>query len=219
MPPNAPLNCRQPCPLVSADPDKPVNLIKDELRLSIPAWNFYDTLDLQYKRSIRPALSYSAVHSIHTPKVPVHGFYQLAIKHTGLPDSLRPFTVLVGIVGGSRTAATGSWKGDFLRRVRTSGDFYLAVDTVLPSGCRKPQAGKAYRTGQKLNFRIGDNLSGLDSYDIFIDGKWEYHEFDGKTATLSIPLQKAWSRNHTLDIVVRDAVGNTRNFQTNFKIL
>lgn len=204
-------------------PDKAVNLIKDELRLSMPAWNFYDTLDLQYKRSIRPALTYSAVHSIHTPKVPVHGFYQVAIKHTGLPDSLRPYTVLVGIgLGGSRTAATGSWKGDFFEaRVRTFGDFYLAVDTVLPSVVAvNHKSGKAYRAGQKLNFRIGDNLSGLDSYDVFIDGKWEYHEFDGKSATLSIPLQKSFeSGNHTLDIVVKDAVGNTRNFQTNFKIL
>jgi hypothetical protein len=36
----------------------------------------------------------------------------------------------------------------------------------------------------KMSFRISDNLSGIKSFNGYIDGKWILMEFDTKTASL-----------------------------------
>jgi hypothetical protein len=129
--------------------------------------------------------------------------------------------VNVGI-NNSRNASTGVWKADFFEaKVRSFGDFYLSIDTVAPVvRTLNFKPGARYRAGQRLNFKLSDNLVGLGSYQVFIDGLWEYHYFDGKTATLQIPLQKKLiSGNHLLEIVVKDGVGNTTRYQANFNLL
>ncbi len=201
-------------------PDKGINLLKDELRISMPPWNFYDTIDLQYQKISQAGVLYSAVHQFHDAGTPVHGFYNIAIRANVLPDSLRPKVVMVNVgLNKQKNASTGSWKADFFEsRVRSFGTFYLSVDTTPPtirSLNFKPNA--TYRPGQKFQFRIGDNLIGLASYAVYIDEKWQYHFFDGKTATLMLPLEKnIASGNHTLEIVVKDGVGNTQRYQANF---
>lgn len=204
-------------------PEKPLNIIKEDLRVSMPAWNFYDTLDLIYRRTLKPLVAFSAVHSLHTPEEPIHGFYTLSIKQNGLPDSLRSKTVMVNIgLNNSRNATAGVWRADFFEaKVRSFGDFYLNIDTVAPVvRALNFKAGANYRVGQRLNFKLSDNLVGLASYQVFIDGQWEYHYFDGKTANLQLPLQKKLaSGNHLLEIVVKDGVGNTTRYQANFNLL
>lgn len=212
-----------PQPTERYTPDKPLNIIKEDLRVSMPAWNFYDTLDLIYRRSIKPFVAFSAVHTLHTADEPIHGFYTISIKQNGLPDSLRAKTVMVNVgINNSRNATAGSWKADFFEaKVRSFGDFYLSIDTVAPVvRALNFKPGANYRAGQYLNFKLSDNLVGLASYQVYIDGQWEYHYFDGKTATLQLPLQKKLaSGNHLLEIVVKDGVGNITRYQANFNLL
>jgi hypothetical protein len=204
-------------------PDKPLNIIKEDLRVSMPAWNFYDTLDLVYRKTIKPFVAFSAVHTLHTADEPIHGFYTISIKQNGLPDSLRSKTVLVNVgLNNSRNATAGVWKADFFEaKVRSFGDFYLSIDTVAPVvRALNFKAGASYRAGQRLNFKLSDNLVGLASYQVYIDGQWQYHYFDGKTASLQLPLEKKLvSGNHLLEIVVKDGVGNTTQYQANFNLL
>jgi hypothetical protein len=96
----------------------------------------------------------------------------------------------------------------------------LGIDTVAP--LIRPinfKAGASYRHGQRWHFVISDNLAGLGSYQVYIDGKWQYHFFDGKTASLFIPVEKKLSQgNHQLEIVVKDAVGNSKTYLEKFYI-
>ncbi len=212
-----------PQPTERYTPDKPLNIIREDLRVSMPAWNFYDTLDLAYRRTLKPFMAYSAVHSLHTADEPIHGFYTISIKQSGLPDSLRSKTVMVNVgINNARNASSGVWKADFFEaKVRSFGDFYLSIDTVAPViRSLNFRPGASYRAGQQLNFKLSDNLVGLSSYQVYIDGQWEYHYFDGKTANLQLPLQKKLaSGNHLLEIVVKDGVGNITRYQANFNLL
>jgi len=212
-----------PAPTERYTPDKPLNIIREDLRVSMPAWNFYDTLDLSYRRTLKPVVAFSAVHSLHTAEEPIHGFYTISIKQNGLPDSLRSKTVMVNVgINNTRNATSGVWRADFFEaKVRSFGDFYLSIDTVSPVvRALNFKPGASYRAGQRLNFKLSDNLVGLASYHVYIDGQWEYHYFDGKTASLQLPLQKKLTPgNHLLEIVVKDGVGNTTRYQANFNLL
>lgn len=195
----------------------------DEVQLQMPANNLYDTLNFIYKRSVKPYAMFSSVHSIHDASVPVHAFYDLAIRQTGLIDSLRSKTLLVNInINKGRSAFTGKWDGPWFRaKVRGLGDFYLAIDTIAPTikNVNVRQEG-SYSKGQQIRFVLSDNLAGLQSYDLFLGDTWQKAIFDGKTATLSYTFsQKSPKGNLPLRLVVKDAVGNTTSFQTQINSL
>jgi len=199
-------------------PTRPWSWQNDEVQLSMPAKNLYDTLNFVYRRSIKPYAMFSSVHSLHHPGVPVHASYDLAIKHTGLVDSLRSKTVLVNInINKGRSATTGKWDGPWFRsKVRGLGDFYLAVDTISPSiKVTALRAGGTYGKGQQIRFVLADNLSGLQSYNLYLGDSWQKAEYDGKTATLSYTFtENSPKGNLILRLVVKDAVGNETTYQS-----
>jgi hypothetical protein len=68
-----------------------------------------------------------------------------------------------------------------------------------------------------LEFDFSDNISGTKDYSIFIDGKWEIMELDGKTSTLICPLGKKYAPGeHSIKVVVTDNVNNKKTY--NYKI-
>ena len=195
----------------------------DEVQLQMPANNLYDTLHFVYKRSVKPYAMFSSVHSIHDARTPVHAFFELAIRQTGLVDSLRSKTVMVNInINKGRTAVTGKWDGAWYRaKVRGLGDFYLAIDTIPPTikNINVRLEGN-YSPKSQLRFVIGDNLAGLQSYDLYIGDSWQKTVYDGKTATLSYTFSENSPKgNLPLRLVVKDAVGNISTFQTQINSL
>lgn len=204
-------------------PKQPLQWSNDEVQLQMPANNLYDTLHFIYRRTVKPYAMFSAVHSLHDARTPVHGFYDLAIKQNGMDDSLKAKTLLVNInINRGRTAATGKWDGHWFRaKVRGLGDFYLAVDTLPPSIKNiNVRLGESYSKGQRIRFVLADNLAGLQSYDLYLGEVWQKSEYDGKTATLSYTFtENSPKGNLPLRLVVKDAVGNTSTFQTQINIL
>jgi hypothetical protein len=203
-------------------PHQPFEWRNDEIQLLIPANNLYDTVLFEYQRSAKPFVMFSAVHRLHRTDVPVHGFFDLALQHTGLADTLRSKTLLVNVnINGGRTAYVGKWDGPWFRaKVRGLGDYYLAIDTTPPSiSVQSLTAGGTYRPGQKISFKISDNLAGLGSYDLYLNDQWQKLVFDGKTATITHVFHENSPRgNLNLRLVVKDEVQNTREYTTKINI-
>lgn len=216
--PVATLTETQTSPTETVIPARPWTWQNDELQLAMPAKNLYDTLYFSYRRSIKPYAMFSSVHSLHHAGVPVHGFFDLSIKHTGLADSLRNKTVMVNInINKGRSATTGKWDGPWFRsRVRGLGDYYLSIDTLAPLvKAVAVRQGGTYSKGQQLRFVLSDNLAGLQSYNLYLDDHWQKAVFDGKTATLSYTFtEKSPKGNLILRLIVKDAVGNETIYQT-----
>jgi hypothetical protein len=69
----------------------------------------------------------------------------------------------------------------------------------------------------RMNFRIRDNLSGLKSFNGYIDGSWVLMEFDTKTATLWHTFDEhTGNGKHQLKLVLEDMKGNVKNYLVNF---
>lgn len=110
-----------------------------------------------------------------------------------------------------------SWIGGQFKDGRVSaaikrlGNYAISQDTVPPKILPQSLAEKG---GSQLRFRITDDLSGISTYTLTIDGAWELAELDGKTGTLVHKIKRnSTPVNHLVELVITDS----RNNMTKFK--
>lgn len=80
---------------------------------------------------------------------------------------------------GARSFVGGEWDGSQIRfKTRNFGSFVLGVDNVKPSIAPI----RVDRTG--IRFTIKDNLSGIQKFEAFVDGKWILMRYEHKQAVI-----------------------------------
>lgn len=111
----------------------------------------------------------------------------------------------LGAVGGT---LEGHWLTASILR---NGTYVLSQDlkkpTVKPLNIDKKNRAK----GGELWFDVRDDLSGIGSYKITIDGKWVLGDYDAKSNKLSWKRDKLMSPAkgwHIVEVVIKDKVGN-----------
>ncbi|MFN4298377.1 MAG: M23 family metallopeptidase [Thermaurantimonas sp.] len=158
----------------------------------------------------------SAVVNFGMESVPFHKFATLKLRVDKNHPNASKF-VLVNVVGSKRSAITGTLEGEwFTARIRSFGRFSVEPDITPPSitSVNIPANGNMQKV-PVIRFRIVDDLSGIKSYRMEIDGKWVLAEFDGKTGLLFFPFEHAASgKKHEINVRVTDAVGNTSEYKT-----
>lgn len=95
-------------------------------------------------------------------------------------------------------------------QVRVLGTFALAVDNVSPkvSPVNFKNNTKVIKC-KRLNIKIKDNESGINTYDIYLNGKWVIGAYDAKNDMLYYDVDDNLKiGNNKMEIVVTDAVGN-----------
>lgn len=104
---------------------------------------------------------------------------------------------------GSRSFAGGEWEGGQIRfKTRNFGSFVLGVDNV------KPSIAPIRVNAQGMRFTIKDNLSGIKSFEAFVDGKWVLMRYEHKQAVIwSETLDKQPLKGAVL-LKVTDMAGN-----------
>ncbi|WP_432713506.1 M23 family metallopeptidase [Pedobacter sp.] len=189
----------------------------NDVKVSIPLGSLYDDVNFVYATKPKPATNaYSAIHQIHNAYTPLHTGFDLSIKIT---SDLVPYLSKALIVNTNRAAQGGEFDNGYIKaRVRNFGSFFIAIDTVAPTiSPLNISAGKNMKGISKMSFKIRDNLSGLKSFNGYIDGQWVLMEFDSKTATLwhSFTSRTAPGK-HTLKLVVDDMKNNKKTLNLDF---
>ena len=107
--------------------------------------------------------------------------------------------------------------GMMCAKIRSLGTFALAVDDVKPqvSPVNFKNNTKVIKCKQ-LKINIKDNESGIDKYDIYLNGKWVIGAYDAKNNLLYYDVDENLKKgNNKMEIVVKDCVGNeTRRLYT-----
>ena len=142
--------------------------------------------------------------------LPPHKNYNLSLKGHGNYGVAPEKVTIVRLEGAKRFASkTRHRDGWYISQVRDFGTFTLAVDTTTPTV--KPvnfSEGKPLK-GNNIRLKIGDDLSGVETYNCYLNGPWILAEYDGKSATLSINTAgKMKSGNNEFIVEVTDACGN-----------
>ena len=130
--------------------------------------------------------------------------------------------VFIGLKKGNSTSYSNTTvKGDQLvTYTRNPGTYVIAIDSIAPriNGFESIE-GKWLSKQSQISGTISDNLSGIKSYDLYLNGQWALLDYDYKTRTIKhvfhadSPLQEG--RNE-VRIVVIDNAGNSTIFETHF---
>jgi hypothetical protein len=166
----------------------------------------FDTLYLQssYKDD--------GLWTIHTPRTPLFHALQATLKPQVLvADKVRSAVYMINYKG-ARIYQGGKWDGEQITfPVKTFGSFRILTDTLAPTArlVRKSAAG--------LTFIVADNLSGLSSYRLLVNGQWRMLRYEYKNATLfTDPQDKTVPLAGEAELRLIDQAGNEKTLQ--FKI-
>jgi hypothetical protein len=177
----------------------------------------YDDLCFNYR--VKTDSNYlSEVHCLATDHlyVGVHHYYKLSIAPNQELDSVLLSKLLIVKLNekGKMSDRGGDFEEGFVTtRVREFGKFAIAIDTTMPVvKLEGKQNVNALKLTSSINFKIGDNLSGIKSYSASIDGEWILTKFKRKRNRLIVSLSEVEGLapgTHDLEIEVVDERGNT----------
>jgi murein DD-endopeptidase MepM/ murein hydrolase activator NlpD len=205
-------------PLVQAEPstskyfvkyNRDTNFEKGNMSVFFPAGTFYEDFNMNF--DVRNNKVY-----IHDDTVPVHSNFTITIKDTLYPESLRDKLYI-----GKGTSYNGTIrKGDvFTAKAKILGPYGLVLDTIPPViKITKPVEGKWISDQKKIEFTIGDSLSGIKSYNGYLNGSWVLFEYENKNRKITHTFDDQYltEGENFLKIEVVDNVGNSTIFETHF---
>ncbi len=200
------------------------NEIEDEgIDFSIPEGALYNDVDFVYERKANLPKFYAPVFRLHDPSVALHFACPLRIKANRLPERLQDKAMLAQIdpVSGKIVSATGNFEdGWVVGNIRVLGNYTVAVDTVAPKIISLSIAeNKVLKDVNGLNFKVTDNLSGIEKYRGTIDGNWVLFEYDLKNNLISYSFDKTrmeFGKSHELVFEVVDYKGNSSTYKAKF---
>ncbi|GAA3737627.1 M23 family metallopeptidase [Flavobacterium ginsengisoli] len=189
--------------------NRDTNFEKDNMSVFFPAGTFYDDFNMNF--DVRNNKIF-----IHDDTVPVHSNFTITIKDDTYPESLRDKLYI-----GKGTSYNGTIrKGDvFTAKAKILGTYGLVLDTIAPViKIAKPVEGKWISDQNKIDFTINDALSGIKSYNGYLNGSWVLFEYENKARRITHTFDDQYlaEGENVLKIEVVDNVGNTAIFETRF---
>lgn len=182
------------------------------IKLTFDSGTFYDETYLKIDSNKLPS-AYSTSYQIHNEYTPLHKSFSLSIKlnnyNTQLPESK---FVLVrikenGSVSAYKSTVANGWVS---ANPKELGTFYIASDTITPKITPTNFTHGQSTKNKMLTLKITDNLSGIETYNFYVDNQWIVADYDAKNDLISIDISKQASGEHILKAVVVDAVGNKK---------
>lgn len=192
------------------------------IKIRIPEGALYDHLDFAYHCKQGSGSLLSAIHQVHNQYVALQKSYSLTIDVKKIPVRLQGKALIVSVsASGSISSVGGIFEDSHITaQTRVFGDFAVALDTVPPTIRPLSIKDNSVLTNRsRIEFKISDNLSGIDTYEGEIDGNWVLFEYDAKTDSLYYIIDKerlTLGKKHTLRLRVRDERKNQSEYHANF---
>jgi hypothetical protein len=185
----------------------------DNVTVNFPANTFYDDFYMNFEVK-------KGELKLHEDIVPAFTNFSITFDDSIAPQKDRE-KMFIGLINGKKISYynTKRYKNSFTIYSKYLGDYKLIKDGKPPKiKSDKRIGGKWISNLNELQFSISDGLSGIKSYDGYLNGKWILLEFDSKTKKLIHRFLDgivAEGKND-LKIVVTDNVGNSTIFETQF---
>ena len=185
----------------------------ENVTVNFPANTFYDDFYMNFE--IRKGNL-----KLHEDIVPAHTNFSITFEDSITPQKDRQI-MFIGLVDGKKNNYynTKRYKNSFTIYTKYFGEYKLFKDGTPPKiKSDKKIGGKWISNLNEIQFTISDNLSGIKSYDGYLNGKWILLEYESKTKKLTHRFSDgivAEGKND-LKIVITDNVGNSTIFETQF---
>jgi hypothetical protein len=192
----------------------------DNFSINFPEGSFYEEIDFEFSIGDTAKGAITPTYYVHNDLTPVHGTYSLSIKIDSLPVNNRRKALIVHMDGsGKITPIGGDLRNEWLNaNPKVLGNFTVMLDTTPPTLIPlNISEGKNMTLIKTVKFKVGDDLSGVKSYRLLVNGKWELMEYEPKQSLLFHDFDKNLEPgNHQLVLEVKDARGNTNTYIANF---
>jgi len=185
----------------------------ENVTVNFPPNTFYEDFYMNFEVK-------NGVLKLHEDIVPAHTNFSITFEDSIASQNDREM-MFIGLVDGKKTNYynTKRYKNAFTIYTKYLGDYKLMKDGTPPKiKCDKSIGGKWISALNELRFTVSDNISGIKSYEGYLNGKWILLEYEPKTKKLTHRFSDgivAEGKND-LKVVVTDNVGNSTIFETHF---
>ncbi|MFV8374045.1 M23 family metallopeptidase [Flavobacterium sp. LB1P71] len=193
--------------------NKDSNFAKDNMSVFFPAGTFYEDFDMNF--DVKNDILY-----LHDDTVPAHTNFTISIEDNKYTEAQRE-KIFIGLIDGKKVTYNSTYRKEnvFNTKVKTLGKYTLVLDTIAPKiTITKPIEGKWLSDQKTIQLTINDELSGIKSYNGYLNGNWILFEYDNKTKKLIHNFSDGivYEGANDLKVVVIDNVGNSTIFETHF---
>lgn len=204
------------------DYDKDNEFANSDVSLKIPKGCLLDTVYFNYSSTLStdPGI-YSKVHQLDHMFTQAFDWFWVSIRAEKLNNKfLHKAVVVYRTDGGDEVARGGTYENAFVKaRVREFGTYYLRIDTtpphILPVNI---SSNRNLKKEKKILIKISDNLSGINTFNTYIDDQWVVTDYDAKASLLTHYLDTQLKPGtHTFKLVVEDERKNVAEYTSTFK--
>ncbi|RKS90395.1 peptidase M23-like protein [Flavobacterium limicola] len=193
--------------------NKDSNFALSNMSVFFPAGTFYEDFDLNFDVK-------NDTLFLHDDTVPAHTNFTVSIEDIKSTEAQRE-KMFIGRIEGKKVSYNPTYRKDsvFNTKVKILGKYALVSDTVAPKvSIAIPVEGKWISEQKTIQLSIYDDVSGIKSYNGYLNGKWILFEYDNKTRKLTHYFNDGIATDgaNDLKVVVIDNVGNSTTFETRF---
>lgn len=173
---------------------------------------FYDNVKLHvnYIKKEKSDLSDKAVIDV-LRRIPLHKPAKIEFKSSVKKNKNKIVIVRQDDKGKETALKTTFDKAKFYAETKELGTFYLKHDTT------KPAVEILNLNSEFITIKIADNLSGINTYNGYVDNKWVNFYYDAKNDLLQYHFDEYCTKGeHILKVIVTDKVGNKNIVQHKF---
>lgn len=184
-------------------PGQEVKFSNDYLRVIFDKQTLYDTLYLQTRKE-------GDVYTIGDFYTPLLQAMTATIKpDKQFADKSKAAVYFLGL-GRGRGYTGGTWNGDAITfTTRNMGKFKVLEDV------NAPKIKLLSKSKNLVKFKIWDDLSGINSFNAWVNGKWVLMKYEHKTATIwTEKLDNTVPLSGEFVLKLKDNAGNEATYTT-----
>jgi hypothetical protein len=181
--------------------------------VSFPTNTFYDDFTMNFDVK-------NGILTLHEDTVPAHSNFNITFEDS-ISDAKEREKMFIAYFDGKKFnyCTTKQYKNTFTTYVKTLGQYKLMKDTIAPKVSMSKVIKDKWLSDQKtFQLTISDDLSGIKTFDGYLNGKWILLEYESKLKRLTHKFSDgvvAEGKNE-LKVIVTDNVGNSTIFETQF---
>ena len=158
---------------------------KESFKISLPSNALYDSVAFNFQWKNEKTLK------IMNKNIPLREKFILSMKLGTQMDSLFDKAFIAEINSKNRVInRKGEYKDGWVSsQIKSFGNYQLMVDTKPPI-IQQLYFSKEEAVTKKLTFKITDNLSGLQHYNVWIDDVWVLSNYSFRNNRLIVPFDK-----------------------------
>ena len=186
-------------------------------RVTIDSATLFDDREVVLTRN--GAKKYSPIFSLGDETEAVKKSFTISLSDSLVPRQYISKAFICREINKKTNYLTTTYENGWLTaKTNRFGKFFILIDTVAPT--IRPLVISGDMTGKKyMEFKITDNLAGVSTYNIYINGKWVLGEYEPKKSSLRYYFDNRLPKAETykLKVVVSDNVKNEAIYEYEFK--